>query len=94
MGKEAIKEKPVLQKKLIIFSADWCKYCQYLKKDLSSFDLSEYEVEIVDVDKKNELSKKYKIQSLPTSIILYNDVEKSRMKGYEKNKYSNWLKKQ
>jgi len=95
MGEEIIKELPVPKTKLIIFSAEWCKYCQYLKKDLPSFDLSKYEVDIVDVDKEDKLSKKYKIKSLPTSIIIdHNNLEKSRIKGYEKNKYLNWLKNQ
>lgn len=83
---------PQKQKKvLMVFSADWCKYCQYLKKDLPKFDLKDYEVKIINFDKRKDLVKKYNIHSLPTSIIIFENQEKSRMEGYQKNKYLKWI---
>jgi len=82
--------KPVL----IIFSADWCKHCTILKDDFTNNKLTEisnYVICIVDVDTNKEIKKEFGIKSLPTSIILSNNVEKSRKIGYSNKEYKGWL---
>lgn len=80
------------EKKLMIFSADWCGACKNLKKDLPEIDTSDFEIEVVDIDSNPALKTKFKIRSLPTSIILIENEEKSRKIGYDKKEYKKWIK--
>lgn len=66
------------QKTLIIFSADWCAYCQKLKDNINNDpEISEiiknYDVIIVDFDRDKELVEGYKVKSLPTIIKRHKD---------------------
>lgn len=78
-------------KVLLIFSTEWCGYCKKLKNDLKSSDLQGYTVCIVDAEKRKDLSKKHKVKSYPTSVIIKNHEETSRITGYEKKDYEEWL---
>lgn len=79
-------------KKLIIFSADWCGACESLKRDLPDINTSDFDLQIIDVDSNRQLKNKFKVKSLPTSIILIGDKEESRKIGYEKKEYKRWIK--
>lgn len=82
---------------LVIFSADWCKYCKSLKKDLSK-DLSVSELQdliicTVDVDNNPQLKRSYQVSSIPDSVYLSKNKVKSRRKGYnDLGNYLKWLK--
>ena len=60
-------------KLLLIFSADWCKYCVFLKdaiyKNIENID-DEYTVCIIDYDRNPDLARKYRVTSLPQSVIV------------------------
>lgn len=77
---------------LLVFSTDWCGYCSKLKKDFNKLDFSDYVVCVIDAEKDVVISKKYKINSYPTSVILNNKKEVSRKTGYSKD-YNFWLEK-
>lgn len=78
---------------LTIYSADFCGYCQNLKKDIIELDtLDKFIVCIVDVEKNKELQTQMKVKNLPTSIITINNKELSRKIGYNKKEYKDWLK--
>lgn len=83
--------KPVL----VIFGADYCKFCDQLKKDILDFQLSpaidKYIVCYLDVGKNKNLKKKHNIGVIPDSRIIMNNKEKSSNKGYVKNSYINWI---
>lgn len=83
------------EKIILIFSADWCKYCQYLRNDIDSLKLNmnNFLVCVVNSDERRDLFSKYKIKSLPTSIVIEQNKEKSRISGYSQEKYSDWLNK-
>lgn len=83
------------KKLLIIFTADWCPYCKTLKKDLQDKTIinNQYIICIVDIDKNKLLLDKYKIKTLPTSIIMEHLKEISRKNGYRKDVYIEWLDK-
>jgi len=81
------------KKVLIVFGADWCVYCVKLKTDLASKDLKDFVVCEVNVDQREDLKKLYKVKSLPTVLILKNKKELSRMEGYDKNKFDQFLNK-
>ena len=74
------------QKVLIIFSADWCAYCQKVKDDINhdpeiSEIIKDYEVIIVDFDRDKELVEGYKVKSLPTIIKRYKGQTSTKI-GY------------
>lgn len=63
--------KPVL----IVFSADWCKYCQVAKKDINNDKiLSEvvknYHVVTADFDVDKDLVRGYDIKSIPSFVTI------------------------
>lgn len=81
------------KKALIIFSTDWCGYCERLKKDLKNTNTSNFIVCIVNAEKRNDLKKKYKVNSYPTSIIIENKKEIARKVGHNNKDYNYWLEK-
>lgn len=80
---------------LMIFSSNGCRYCQYLKADLPKLDTSSYIVCIIDTNDHPEITKSFKVSSLPTSIIISVQTGDqrivSRNSGYSKSSYSEWL---
>ena len=76
---------------LIIFGADWCKYCKILKEDMPSMNLNGYVVCVVDVTKNKEAKIKSGISSLPTSVVMEGGKEVARSVGYSKEQYKEWL---
>lgn len=81
---------------LVIFTADWCKYCNIMKNDLKELDneLKDKIVCFVDVDKNSYIKQEYRVGSIPDYFILKNKIETNRQKGYfGKNKFIKWLEK-
>jgi len=80
---------------LVIFGADYCGFCNQLKKDVLNFELSpaidKYIICYLDVQKDKSLKKTYNIGVIPDSRILINNIEKSNNKGYSKNSYIKWI---
>jgi thioredoxin-like negative regulator of GroEL len=86
--------KDTKQNIIVIFSASWCEACKILKNDLPSIEGFDNKIIcILDIDDNKHLSKQFKIKSLPTSILVdSSSIEKSRLIGYKKDKYEEWLK--
>lgn len=80
---------------LVIFSGENCVFCNLLKKEVLSANLtSKYIVCVLDIKQNKSISRKMNIKMLPTSIVLDKElVEVKRMTGYDKESYSEWLKK-
>jgi thioredoxin-related protein len=80
---------------LVVFGADYCDFCNKLKKDILNFELSpavdKYIICYLDVQKDKSLKKTYNIGAIPDSRILINNIEKSTNKGYSKNSYIKWI---
>lgn len=80
---------------LVVFSAEWCKYCSLLKKDIDngeySKELDKYIVCFVDVDKRADLKKEYRVSTIPDSRIIKDQKEQKQIIGYDKTKYKKWL---
>ena len=81
---QAIKiSKELNQPLILLFSADWCVYCVKLKKDISD-NVDQFEnttICIVNIDKNPELAKKYKVRSIPRTLVF--NKEKRLMKDYK-----------
>ena len=57
--------------KLLNFSASWCAPCKMFKPVLKEVtDTLAISVEWLDIEKNEELTNKYSIRSVPTTIIL------------------------
>jgi len=75
-------------KTLIIFSANWCKYCQVAKHDMiNHHKLSEviknYDIVNVDFDVDKDIVRGYNIKSIPTFVVFEGGKEKGRLEGYK-----------
>jgi thioredoxin-related protein len=76
------------EKTLIIFSADWCKYCQLAKNDMNNNNqLSEiiknYTIIDVDFDVDNDIATGYNIKSIPAFVTFQGGKETGRQIGYK-----------
>jgi thioredoxin-like negative regulator of GroEL len=80
---------------LVVFSADWCKFCSILKEDIDkgvyAKETDKYIVCFIDIDQREDLKKEYQVSSIPDSRILKHKIEKSRLIGYDKIRYRKWL---
>ena len=72
---------------LIIFHAEWCKYCNIAKQDIDtdpelSEQIKKYDVVLANFDVDKDLVMGYHIKTIPTFVIV--DGEKTRSKvGYK-----------
>ena len=73
----------MLNIKLLYFSATWCGPCKMFKPVIEQFkqNQTDCDVQYIDIDENEELSKQYKIRAVPTCVILKNDKEVSRFSG-------------
>lgn len=59
-------------KKVIVFSAKWCTNCTTQKAVL---DKAGIVYEVIDVDAEMQKAKEFSVRSLPTTVILEDDVK-------------------
>ena len=81
--------------KLIDFYADWCGPCRMMKPIFAEVE-TEYagkvEFEKVDVEANNAMAAQFGIHSIPTFVIMKEDVEVSRKQGaMSKEILTSWL---
>jgi thioredoxin-like negative regulator of GroEL len=84
--------KPIL----VVFGAEWCKYCKILIDDLNDEDsirvLNDFIICSIDIDKDKVISQDFKVRNLPDSRILNNKIEIAAYVGYNgKKKYLTWV---
>ena len=77
--------------KLIIFSADWCSPCKEAKKAMQQNVslkriVDSYEVIRYDFDVAIPMRRKYKVDRVPTFIIITDGQEVKRQVGYKGSK--------
>jgi thioredoxin-related protein len=82
----------------VLFGADHCPWC-HKQKDVLLDDevlgsLSDYVMVYVDTSEERDLSSKYKIKSIPVSMILNSDGSAARKNvGYmDKFKFLRWIR--
>jgi thiol-disulfide isomerase/thioredoxin len=68
-------------KKMIVFFASWCSFCQTMQPDFYEFkhENPEIEIEVFDVDIDREKAISFRAASVPTMIMLSDDKEYCRM---------------
>jgi len=78
-------------RKILRFTASWCQPCKNLAKQLEEIDTG-LPIEVIDIDVDTELALDYGIRSVPTLIILDENVEVKRMTGLvTKEILQNWI---
>jgi thioredoxin 1 len=67
-------------KKIIRFTASWCGPCQMLAKTLEEVN-SKLPIEVIDIDVHSELAIEFGIRSVPTLVIVEDNVPSKRLVG-------------
>ena len=72
-------------------SASWCQPCEMLAKTLEEVN-TQIPIEVIDIDKNQQLAVNYGIRSVPTLVMLDGDIEVKRFSGMKmKNELTEWL---
>ena len=71
-------EQPESTREVLFFSATWCKPCQEAKSRVEELRKQGVKVTEIDIDKNPELARKYRIQQVPTFIVLEDGAEVKR----------------
>jgi thiol-disulfide isomerase/thioredoxin len=82
---------------LLIFGASWCAPCKSMKQDISdNLDIvNDMIVCYVDIDKRDDLKKEYRVKVIPDYMIYRDNTEIKRRVSYNgKNDLLQFLHKQ
>ncbi len=66
---------------LVEFSADWCRPCQQMRPALDRLTQEGCVIRHVNVDRESELTQRFRVQSLPTVVVLQGGREVDRLVG-------------
>ena len=67
-------------KRILRFTASWCGPCKSLAMNLESAGL-DLPIEVVDIDVYDNLAREYGIRSVPTLVMLDENIEIKRLIG-------------
>ena len=67
-------------KKIVRFTASWCGPCKILSKTLEEVD-SKLPIEVVDIDVHPEVAAEFGIRSVPTLVIVEDNIPSKRIVG-------------
>jgi thioredoxin 1 len=78
-------------KKVLRFTASWCQPCKAMAKLMEDIDTN-LPIEVIDIDEQPELAVDYGIRSVPTLVMVDENIEVRRMVGLAtKEKLKNWI---
>lgn len=78
-------------KKVLRFTASWCGPCKALAMTLAEID-SSLPMEVIDIDVHPEIAQEYGVRSVPTLVMLDENIEIKRMHGTKtKTDLEQWL---
>ena len=78
-------------RKVLRFTASWCQPCKMLARTLEDI-LTDYPIETIDIDEKQDLAIQYGVRGVPTLVMLENDVETKRVVGMQTEGFlKDWL---
>ena len=67
-------------KRILRFTASWCEPCKALSMNLETADIK-MPIEVVDIDVHDDLAREYGIRSVPTLVMLDENIEVKRIVG-------------
>jgi thioredoxin 1 len=78
-------------KRVLRFTASWCQPCKALAQQLEELNIN-LPIEVIDIDDNQTLALEYGIRSVPTLVIMDENVEIKRRTGIvAKNLLQEWL---
>jgi thioredoxin 1 len=78
-------------KRVLRFTASWCQPCKALAQQLEELNMN-LPIEVIDIDDNQTLAMEYGIRSVPTLVIMDENVEIKRRTGIvAKNLLQEWL---
>ena len=63
------------------FGATWCGPCKTFKPVMNEIAGEGYSVQFIDIDQQQDLSARYNVRSVPTTVIEENGIEVDRIIG-------------
>ena len=63
------------------FSATWCGPCKTFKPIMNEVAGEGHSVQFIDIDQQQDLTAKYNVRSVPTTVIEENGIEVDRIVG-------------
>lgn len=68
--------------KALFFRANYCPYCNIAEEEVIDPLIDEgYDIDVINAMKKPKLADKYKVKSIPTTVILNGDKVETKIKG-------------
>ena len=67
-------------RKVLRFTASWCQPCKGLAMNLNAAELT-IPVETIDIDAYSDVASEYGIRSVPTLVMLDENIEVKRVSG-------------
>ena len=67
-------------KRILRFTASWCGPCKSLAMNLENANLG-LPIEVVDIDIHSDVAQEYGIRSVPTLVMLDENIEVKRIVG-------------
>ncbi len=96
LGEAVSLSESTKQPILLIFGADYCRYCVNLKKNIIDLELSpeidKYIICYIDIKIHSDLKKQYSVSTIPDSRIIIDNKQQKSIIGYNRQKYISWLK--
>jgi len=81
-------------KKILRFTASWCQPCKGLAMTLANIETN-IPIEVVDIDVHSEIATEYVIRSVPTLVMVEDNIEVKRMTGSQpENTIREWIETQ
>jgi len=80
-GHPYVKEEDAQKNYMVMYTAEWCIWCQRMYPVIKTLREEGYIVYVVDADKHPEAVERHKVESLPTFIFMNKGKEASRIEG-------------
>ena len=72
----------MVNKTVMFFTASWCAPCQTFKPIMEEIEREGHSIQFIDIDNdESELTEKYNIQAVPTTVFEVNGKEINRFTG-------------
>ncbi len=79
---------------LVVFTADWCAPCKWLKpylQEITETTRGRVPVFLMDADRATVLMKRFAVASVPTVILMTAGSEVDRSVGVEPDRLKSWV---